>query len=416
MNNWKKTTLGEISINNRGYYGIGASAVDYDINKYTYLRITDINDDGTLNKNGLKSVDDPNAINYLLEPNDIVFARTGNSTGRNYFYDGRDGKLVYAGFLIKFSIDPNKINPKYVKYFLMSNEYKGWVSSFNTGSTRGNINAQTYATLEISLLPTEQQNFIADVLSALDDKIEVNNKINENLEAQAQAIFKQWFVDFEFPDTEGKPYKTNGGEFIDSELGEIPIGWRVGTLGEIVEVIDNRGKTPPLSDKKTEYPIIDVRALNGVFRFVDYNNCMKFVNNETYNSWFRSGHPKENDILISTVGSLAEMKIFTGNIGAIAQNVVALRPHISTYYLYQYLLYIKSDILCYDIGSVQPSIKVTHIIKHKILIPSVNNINMFDKIMNGISKKISNNQNEISNLSEIRDSLLPKLMNGEVRV
>lgn len=262
----------------------------------------------------------------------------------------------------------------------------------------------------------DEQKRIADVLSALDDKIEVNNKINENLEAQAQAIFKQWFVDFEFPDSEGKPYKTNGGKFIDSELGEIPFGWRVGTLGEIVEVIDNRGKTPPLSDKKTEYPIIDVRALNGVFRFVDYNNCMKFVNNETYNSWFRSGHPKENDILISTVGSLAEMKIFTGNIGAIAQNVVALRPHISTYYLYQYLLYIKSDILGYDIGSVQPSIKVTHIIKHKILIPSVNNINMFDKIMNGISKKISNNQNEISNLSEIRDSLLPKLMNGEVRV
>ena len=107
------TTLGQISKNGRGYYGIGASAVPYSEDLFTYLRITDIKDDGTLNKADLKSVSEENAEDYLLSPNDIVFARTGASTGRNYFYDGTDGAFVYAGFLIKFSIDQSLVNPRH---------------------------------------------------------------------------------------------------------------------------------------------------------------------------------------------------------------------------------------------------------------------------------------------------------------
>ena len=86
MSEWKEYKLGDLTVDGKGSYGIAAPAVDYDAEKYTYLRITDINDDGTLNKNGLKSVDDKNASKYLLQQYDIVFARTGASTGRNYFY------------------------------------------------------------------------------------------------------------------------------------------------------------------------------------------------------------------------------------------------------------------------------------------------------------------------------------------
>lgn len=91
--------LKDLCIGGKGKYGIPASAVPYSENLYTYLRITDITDDGRINKSGLVSVDDKKAGEYLLQPNDIVFARTGGSTGRNYFYDGTDGVLVYAGFL-----------------------------------------------------------------------------------------------------------------------------------------------------------------------------------------------------------------------------------------------------------------------------------------------------------------------------
>lgn len=179
----QNVTLASLSIDGRGLYGIGASAVPKADDLYTYLRITDICDDGTLNRSDLKSVDHEKASQYLLKPNDIVFARTGASTGRNYFYDGTDGDFVYAGFLIKFSINPNKVNPKFIKYYCMSDAYKGWIRSFNSGSTRGNINAQTFGNMLIPLPSRIQQDNMVSVLSSIDDKIEINRKINENLVA-----------------------------------------------------------------------------------------------------------------------------------------------------------------------------------------------------------------------------------------
>jgi restriction endonuclease S subunit len=172
-----------LTVDGRGSYGIAASAVERNERLYTYLRITDIRDDGTLNMNDLKSVDDPNASKYILHPNDIVFARTGASTGRNYFYDGSDGTFVYAGFLIKFSLDPQKVNPVYIKYYCQSTQYRNWIKSFSTGSTRGNINAQTLGNMDIPLPSREQQDFIVRVLSPIDEKIKLNQKINDNLAA-----------------------------------------------------------------------------------------------------------------------------------------------------------------------------------------------------------------------------------------
>lgn len=175
------TTLASLTIDGKGSYGIGASAVPFSKDLYTYLRITDIKDDGTLNLQDLKSVDDEKASEYLLNPNDIVFARTGASTGRNYFYDGTDGEFVYAGFLIKFSIDEKKVNPKYIKYFCQSKQYKDWINSFNTGSTRGNINAQTLGKMPIPLIERKTQDALVSILSCIDEKIKKNNAINDNL-------------------------------------------------------------------------------------------------------------------------------------------------------------------------------------------------------------------------------------------
>ena len=178
----KTVTLSSITIDGRGTYGIGAKAVPYSDKLYTYLRITDIKDDGTLDLQNLKSVDDEKAKQYLLRPNDIVFARTGASTGRNYFYDGTDGEFVYAGFLIKYSIDEKKVNPKYVKYYCQSKQYKNWINSFNTGSTRGNINAKTFNQMPIPLIDRKKQDVLVSILSSVDAKINENKKINKNLE------------------------------------------------------------------------------------------------------------------------------------------------------------------------------------------------------------------------------------------
>lgn len=185
------TTLASLTIDGKGSYGIGASAVPFSKDLYTYLRITDIKDDGTLNLQDMKSVDDEKASEYFLKPNDIVFARTGASTGRNYFYDGTDGEFVYAGFLIKFSIDEKKVNPKYIKYFCQSKQYKDWINSFNTGSTRGNINAQTLGKMPIPLIERKTQDALVCILSSIDEKIKKNNEINNNL---APHPYKVWIA------------------------------------------------------------------------------------------------------------------------------------------------------------------------------------------------------------------------------
>ena len=175
--------LKDLTVDGKGTYGVAAPAVEYQENLPTYLRITDILDDGTLNLSELKSVKVPDSERYMLRPNDVVFARTGGSTGRNYFYDGTDGAFVYAGFLIKFSLDPKKVNPKFIKYFCQSEQYKQWVRSFNAGSTRGNINAQTFGNMEIALPGRKQQDHLVSILESIDKKIKLNKKINDNLAA-----------------------------------------------------------------------------------------------------------------------------------------------------------------------------------------------------------------------------------------
>lgn len=417
MNNWRTVRLGDIAKDGRGYYGIGASAVPFSPEKYTYLRITDINDDGTLNKADLKSVDAENAENYLLSPNDVVFARTGNSTGRNYFYDGKDGKFVYAGFLIKFSIDNEKINPKYVKYFLRTKEYWDWISSFNTGSTRGNINAQTYANLEIPLLSPKQQNLIAEVLGALDDKIECNNRINRNLEEQASVLFRRWFVDFEFPDAIGNPYKSSGGTLMDSPLGSIPQGWEVGIASDYFNI--SIGKTPPRAESqwfsRDNKDVIWVSIANMGNSGIYINNSTEYLTAESIK--------KFNVVLVPSNTVILSFKLTVGRV-AITNGITTTNEAIAhfktdnveiTEYLY---LLLKT----YDYQSMGSTSSIATAVNSKmvkamtITMPSIEVLSMFHKISSPIFEKLKANQTENQTLATLRDTLLPKLMNNEITI
>lgn len=291
------------------------------------------------------------------------------------------------------SIVPNENTDYLFLYYLLQYKKKD-IENLGTGTTFKEVSANTMKSVEVRV-PAEkyEQIKIARVLSSIDDKIEANTRINENLEQQLRSVFMELFSD-KIANVEANNHRP---------------------LGELVINIDNRGKTPPLETTPTEYPIIDVRALSGTSRIVNYANCTKFVSAETYSSWFRSGHPKPKDILVSTVGSLAEIKIFLGSKGCIAQNVVGFRTKdISPYYLYQYLTAIKNDLVAYNIGSVQPSIKVTHIIKHPIYIPSTEELETFDALAESATNAIYNNTLESERLAGIRDALMPKLMSGEI--
>ena len=381
MEKFKTYILEELTIG-KGSYGIAAPAIPFNPSKHTYLRITDINDDGTLNKQGLMSVDDENASNYILKENDIVFARTGNSTGRSYFYDGADGELVYAGFLIKFSIDKKKVNPRILKYYTHSKPYFNWVRSFDTGGTRGNINAKTYGTMPITLPSREVQDKIVSILKSLDDKIELNRRINGNLEQQAQALFKAWFVDFE-------PFKD--GKFVDSELGRIPEGWKVGQLDELVEI--KYGK----DHKKLLPGNIPVYGSGGI---------MRHVNMPIY---------EKESVLIPRKGSLNNV-LYVNHPFWTVDTMFYTRMKINGIAKFIYLFISPIDLLSMNNGSAVPSMTTEILSKIRLVIPSKNIFDNFESLVAPSFDKIGSCNKEICKLSNLRDALLPKLLSGELSI
>lgn len=211
-----KIKLINLTIDNKGHYGLGASSSPFDKDFPLYLRITDIDDNSYVSY--LPTCVDPKQYpdynNHLLKNNDIVFARTGNSTGRNYFYDGKFKNVVFAGFLIKYSLDPKKVNPKYVSYYCQSQEYKSTIDALSNGSTRKNLNANQFGRIEIPLYSIETQQHIVDTIGSIDDLIDTNNKIIESLSAYCDKLFKKIdYIDF-------KSYEL--GELFDIKIGRTP--------------------------------------------------------------------------------------------------------------------------------------------------------------------------------------------------
>ena len=403
MQEWKTYTLKDLS-KGKGEYGIGASAIPFDKDKLIYLRITDINDDGTLNKSGLTSVDAVDASKYLLEKNDIVFARTGNSTGRSYFYDGSDGPLVYAGFLIRFRLDDSKFNPRILKYYSHSKPYYDWVQSFDTGGTRGNINAKTYGDMPITLPPRHVQDRIVDILYSLDAKIENNRRINDNLEQQAQALYKSWFVDFE-------PFRE--GEFIESKLGLIPSTWRTSSLLKMINVMS--GGTPKTNEDKYwngEIPFFTPKDNDSS---IYCHSTEKYITELGLNKCNSLLYPKDT-IFVTARGTVGKICL-SGTAMAMNQSCYAIVANDSSQQLFWY--YTISNLIRViknkANGAVFDAITVKDF-DEVIVIPDNPTINSFVQRVSAMFESINNNLLENINLAKQRDSILPKLMSGELKI
>ena len=379
--------LVSLTVDGKGSYGIGASAVPFSKDLYTYLRITDIKDDGTLNMQDLKSVDDVKAKEYLLKPNDIVFARTGASTGRNYFYDGTDGEFVYAGFLIKFSIDEEKVNPKYIKYYCQSKQYKDWINSFNTGSTRGNINAQTLGQMPIPLLERKNQDVLVDVLSSIDEKIKQNDAINNNLEQQAQAIFENEFL----------------------SLQSLPDGWKQASLIDIADYLNGLAmqKYRP-SANEIGIPVLKIKELR--------QGCCD-DNSEFCSPSIKSDYIiHDGDVIFSWSGSLL-VEFWCGGICGLNQHLFKVSS--SNYDKWFYYAWTKHHLdrfiaVAADKATTMGHIKRDELAKAEVLIPNEADYKRIGALLQPIYDLIISNRIENKKLAEARDSLLPKLMSGEI--
>lgn len=391
--NYEIKTLNELSLDGKGSYGIAASAVPYSDELYTYLRITDIKDDGNLDKSNLMSVADKKAYNYTLKKNDIVFARTGASTGRNYFYDETDGELVYAGFLIKFSLDVKKINPKFVKYYCQSKAYKDWIHSFNSGSTRGNINAKTYGTLPIPVFPRNYQNKVVSILDSIDLKIKNNIDINNNLLEQVLAIYRHRFVDT----TNELRQICRADEYFDISIG----------------------KTPPR--KEPQWFSTNPKDVTWV-SISDMGTCGLYIS-ESSEQLTKEAVDRHNVKIVPDNTVLLSFKLTVGRI-AITDGEMTTNEAIAHFktdkkeineYLYCYLKCFNYQIMG-STSSIATAVNSKIIKGMPFIVPTDEEITEFHSLAASMFARIKANQAEIRNLTLLRDALLPKLMSGELNV
>ncbi|WP_443636763.1 restriction endonuclease subunit S [Candidatus Njordibacter sp. Uisw_058] len=193
----------------------------------------------------------------------------------------------------------------------------------------------------------------------------------------------------------------------------VPEGWITSRIQEVVlKVIDNRGKTPPLSD--SGYNLIEVACVRDDKQFLDYEKITKCVSEDTYQTWFRNGHPKVGDTIVPTVGSIGEFAFVRENRGCIAQNLVALRPSavIEPLFLYFqcYSEVVQNNISRILMGAVQPSLRVPHFLETSLLLPPLPEQKKIASILTSVDEVIENTQKQIDKLQDLKKATMNELL------
>jgi len=408
MSEWKTYKLGDICEDIS--YGYTESASWENVGP-KFLRITDIQND-FINWNNVPycPITKENHVKYRLEVGDIVIVRTGASTGVTTVFKDKDIDAVYASYLIRYRIDRTKADPFYIGHILKSILWKSHVNSIIGGSAQpgANANAKQFAAFEFLLSDLQTQSQIASILSSLDDKIELNLQMNQTLEAMAQAIFKEWFVNFNFPG-------------FDGELADgLPKGWRNCSIGEVIYV--QNGFAFKSGDFLDE-------GINGVIKIKNISNNavdivnVQFVPEEIASKVDNRFKVRSGDLLIAMTGAEVGKVGFVPNTDKnlwLNQRVGSFKEKVKYAKWFTYLILSSKEyrnvLLSSASGSAQPNISASQIERVEVLMPAHNLIESFGELVNPIFEKMLENFNQNQSLTYTRNSLLPKLMSGKIEI
>lgn len=371
---WKKVSLGEVS-SKKGEYGLNAPACEYKEGLPKYIRITDIDEQGRYVDNNAY-VNDVDSNKYILQNGDIVFARTGASVGKNYIYDKKDGILVYAGFLIKFSIKP-EYNPYIVCANCRTKKYENWVAKISARSGQPGINAEEYATYSFILPKTEQeQSRIAQILMQWDKTIELQEKYIDSLENRKKALMQRLLTPKE--------------------------GWKNKELGYYFD--KEKGKNVEIS-YNGKFPIIDM----------DYtlNNKAKNFSNAT------NGVQANCDEIIILWDGASAGKVLYGVSGIVGSTFCVLRKtqQIESCYVFYYLDYVYEKNKKIREGSGIPHMPKDFLKKQIIYAPAKEEEQkIIANTLSQADQEISLQKQKLQKLIAQRKALMQVLLTGIVRV
>ena len=350
----------------------------------------------------------------LLAVGDLVIEKSGGSptqsTGR-IVYVAEDlikakGNVVCSNFCTAFRVKAGW-NPLYVYYF-WQNVYNHDAFFNFEGKTSGIKNLQldnALSAIDIEYLPLEKQNQIVASLASIDEKINVNRQINDNLEAMAKQLYDYWFVQFDFPNEEGKPYKSSGGVMVWNEKlkREIPQEWSDCKHKDYINLFDS--KRVPLSSK-------DRGERQGVYPYYGATGIMDYVNDYIFDGDY---------ILLAEDGSTSDAKGFPIVQYIWGKNWVNNHAHIilpknERYMMFTYQMLRSIPAKQIETGSIQKKISQENLYGYKMVLPNSDLLEKYENVVSPLWEKRKRCIEEINTLTKQRDELLPLLMNGQATV
>ena len=394
---WKKVRLGDVcsrvcsggtpKSTNLSYYGgeipwLNTKEIDFNRIYSTEKTITD----SGLNNSSAK----------WIAPNTVTVAMYGATAGKSCIVKV---PMTTNQACCNLTINDELADYEFV-YYSLKNDYTTLASLANGGAQQ-NLNAQIIKDYVLQMPSLNDQRRIASILSSLDRKIELNNKINADLEEMAQAIFKNWFVDFE-------PFKD--GKFVDSELGMIPEGWKVGTLGDITK--NKSAKVKERNDVKVLSPVTTGELVLSEEYFTKQVFSSSIAKYKIVNKGDFAYNPARVNI-----GSLGRNEFdFDGCVSPVYVVFSVLDGYENYFDLFRKTDFFKDSVASLAIGGVRQSLSYDDLSSIEVIIPSENAVEEFNNLYNQMKKTIKANKLESSRLSLLRDTLLPHLMSGELEV
>ena len=384
MEEWKEYILGDVSQIKGGKRLPKGVNLITSPNCHPYIRVRDLGTKKTIELNtSFEYVDEEtqkSISKYTVEKGDIIISIVGTIGLVAIIGDSLNNANLTEN-CVKI-VNSNTLNREYLYYYLISKFGQDEIKNGTVGAVQAKLPIKNIQDIKVKAPSLSEQTKIASVLKSLDDKIEVNRRINDNLELQAQALFKSWFVDFE-------PFKD--GDFVDSELGMIPKGWSVVSLDNLIVV--KYGK----DHKKLGEGEIPVYGSGG---------WMRNVNKSLY---------KGESVLIPRKGSLNNVMYVNEEFWTVDTMFYTL-PIVQDVLLYVYIYLCNKDLASFNAGSAVPSMTTEILNNMRIIMPSHEVLHVFNKKVYTMYEDIKHRDDESHCLAQLRDTLLPRLMSGEIKV
>lgn len=414
---WKEVRLGEVADVQTGPFGSQLHKENY-VNKGTPIVTVEHLGNKWFTSQNLPMVSDEDKLRlakYCSQEGDVIFSRVGSVDRCSYVSKEYSGWL-FSGRCLR--VRPRSgINPEYLYYFLTNEGTKQYIRNIAVGATMPSINTKLLNEVPITIPSLDDQRRIASILSCLDRKIELNNKINADLEEMAQAIFKNWFVDFE-------PFKD--GKFVDSELGMIPEGWKVSQIADIPHILET-GKRPKGGAVEKGIPSVGAEHVKGMCAY-DYSKT-KYINCE-FAAKLKTGKINGYELMIYKDGG--KPGYFIPNFSIFGEGYpfenCYLNEHVfkldfdgnKEFNIFCYFFFKTEQIMSYfnaqGAKAAIPGINKKDVENIYIFTPDNESVIKFGEFAYPLFKQMLKNAIENRTLSLLRDTLLPRLMSGELEV